>query len=229
MEAPNLVTVIAGLPKTGKTHLALTFPEPVKIYSFDVRGAEPIAKAKFEGKHIDVEKVMPPVLDTLHPKPYAMNLLDYIKAQYEDDTTKYKTIVFDTATVLWEIVRHAWVEKCGRQNLMPRDYGEPNSNMTWFLMQAAVLGVNLVSLNYIKEKYVDEKPTGEYEIDGFRRTKGLVDVVVSMRKETKAVGGGKRKAVFYGKIEDNRYDPDVDGEELTNPTYDDIITVLGVA
>lgn len=68
-EYPNLVVSVTGRAKTGKTHFAFTFPEPIKVYCFN-RGAD-FVKKRFPKKHIDIVNYSTPIIDELNPKPWA--------------------------------------------------------------------------------------------------------------------------------------------------------------
>lgn len=215
---PNLFVSVAGEPKTGKTHFALTFPDPLALFSFDL-GAEFVA-SKFPGKQIDIFKYPVPIIDSVHPKPYAEEFYLQIKDDYEKAVTSgvYNTVVIDTATALWEIVRHAYTEEKNRKQIVKVEYAEPNARMSWFLLQPNVAGVNLVATHYLRDRYIDDKNTGQKEQDGFRRTHGLADLVLTTEM---------LKSVVKGTIFADRYDRELNGYEFDDPTYDDLVAVHG--
>ena len=225
---PNLVVAVAAQPKTGKTHFGLTFPEPIVVYSFDI-GIEPVL-ARFKDKKIEVRTYPIPIIDTLHPKPYAREIVSAFRKDFQSDSSSgYKTLMIDTWTLLYQLYNHARAEELGQEQLLQFQYGEVYTRMDALILQARVLGINLVLTCYLKEKYLKNEATGELVPDGPSHTVGLADVILNMRKETKVFSATKRQTTFYAIIEDNRYDPDMDGLELTNPTYGDLISVLGVA
>ena len=233
MEAPNIICSIAAPPKRGKTYLAMTFPEPIAFFSLDM-GAGPI-KAKFPEKDIDVFEFPMPLVDSLDKKttdtflPVWKELRDSIYNAIAWKKKEYKTIVIDPNSILWEIIRYAYNEEEERalgSGGKARNYGEPNARMSGIFQQAKLAGVNLVVTNYLKDKWVDDVDTGKQILDGWRRTEGAVDIVLEMRKETKATSKGEKKTIFYTTIKDNRYEPDLDGLELEMATYDDLLAVL---
>ena len=61
---PNIFTAISAPPKQGKTQFALSFPDPIVIYSLDLRGAE-LLVSKFPGVDITIRKEIP-ALATKH-------------------------------------------------------------------------------------------------------------------------------------------------------------------
>lgn len=228
---PNIGVSITGESKAGKTHLSLTFPSPIVIYSFDIRGAEILlTKPEFKDKQIEIKKFMPPIAEALHPEPYAEKFWMEIKKDYKEmmDSGLYKTVVIDPATILWEVIRHSWTEESDRRQLLSRDYGEPNARMTWALMAPLTLGMNVVSTQYLRTKYVDDKATEELELDGFKRTEGLLDVAIGVEMITKKEKGKPTSSVVMT-IKRNRFDRDLNGFELIDATYSDLISLLGVA
>ena len=62
MDVPNLLVSLTAPPKSGKTHLALTFPEPIKVYAFDT-GVDYVRETSFADKDIDIFHVELPFAD----------------------------------------------------------------------------------------------------------------------------------------------------------------------
>jgi len=233
MTAPNILVSISAPPKSGKTHMAMTFPEPIALFSLDF-GAQPV-RAKFPNKEIDIFEHPMPLYDSLEKvtsdfQPMWEELRDGIYDAFAWKKKQYQTIVIDTGTALWEVIRYAYNEEEGKAlgaTGRARNYGEPNARAYGIFQRAKLAGINLVVINHLKDKWVDDKATGEQILDGWRRTEGIVDVVTTMHKDYKTVGDG-REAVFHLDIVSNRFDPNIDGFSLENPTYDDLLLALGV-
>jgi len=227
---PNFSTAILGQPKHGKTHLAFTWPAPILVFSFDF-GSNRV-KGKFPDKDITIQTYDIPILDTLDLSK-ADN--EFIKLEkqirkdiYESLGMNYKTIVFDTGTALWDIERIAYTKERERKQLIDRDYGEINARMYSFIAQVVVAGINFVTIHHLKAEYVDEKATGNMILDGFKRTEGLVDVVLSVeRRQSKKQGKIENKIVTT--IKDCGFDYELCGVEIENASYDDIVMLLGLA
>lgn len=228
---PNLLVSITGDPKTGKTHLSMTFPEPMVIYSFD-RGAE-LPRKRFAQRNITIRSLLPPVNPSTKPIEDEKKLLEVFDETYKDDLAsgQFETFVIDPASILWELIWHTQQYAEGDEKLIARKYGEPNARMKSYLDRAAIAGVNLVLIHYLKEIYVGEKPTGEFKMDGFRRTEGLVDLVLMTRKVTKTVPKKAKEDIgletqIITTIKDSRYGLDLHGYELINATYDDLMALV---
>jgi len=223
---PNIIVSINGMPKSGKTHLALTFPKPLCIFSLDI-GIERVLP-KFQGQEIEVKTYDIPIQDTLHPRPYAQKFWKEFTSDYQQATESkvYKTIVVDTGTALYELARHAYAEELGIKNLLPQLYGEVYTRLSALILKARVLGINVVWTHHLREKYIDDKNTGELEMDGFRRAEGLVDLVIRIRCETRRIGS-KAENKIVATLDKCGYDYTLNGFELESCTYDDIIALLG--
>jgi len=219
---PNILVSVSGKPKSGKTHFTMTFPQPIKLFSFDL-GAEYVYKARFPDKKIDIVEYPLPIVDSLDGgHPWAEDMWKEIQKDIYDSIAgaKYKTIVIDPCSVVWDICRFSFAEEQNRNKLgKARDYGEPNARMRGLFLRAAVSGVNLVATSYLKEEYKEDKPTGNYILDGWKHTIGMVDVHLTIeRVEKKSVAT----------VQDTRFGFDTVGFKLNNPTYDDLAILLGL-
>ncbi len=228
MVIPNLLCSVSARPKRGKTHFSLTWPDPICVFAFDVKGVNEIVP-KFPAKQIDVREYQIPIIDSDPPKPYAEAIWNRFNGEYREvcESGKYKTVVIDTATSLWTIIRHAVAEEVDAKRLIQRQYTLPNLRMNSVFSRAVIAGLNLVVIQYMKNKFVNEKDTGEEVLSGWKQTDGAVDVVLELDRLTRIVAGGKKETYIKAEIVDNRYDLALCGTELVNPTYDDLITVLG--
>jgi len=232
---PNILASVAGDPKVGKTHFAMTFPEPIALFSLDM-GAEYVRKTRFPDKDIDIFEFPMPLADTLTLKTGDFSKMwGELRQKIYDaiawKNKKYKTIVVDTGSALWEVIRYAYNEEEGRaigEGGRARTYGEPNARAYGIIQQAKIAGVNYVVLHYLKDRWEKDENTGMKELDGWRRTEGMVDVVLKMQKKSKLLPSNVRKTVFYTEIVGTRFGDNLDGVVLEMATYDDLVAVLGV-
>jgi len=218
---PNISVCISGPPKTGKTFLALTFPAPIVLYSFE-GGAEYVARTRFSKKDITIRNYQIPVqFSTGNGPVWAQAMWQDIHKQYEADISgkKYATAILDTGTHLWEIIRGAFEEKLGHDIGKARNYGEPNSNMAWMLRYPITVGMNLVAIQYLKDVYVNDQLTGEQDIDGFKRTKGLADIALITTRKGKDI---------VTRITDCRFALDLCDTEHKNLTHEQLMLLLGI-
>jgi hypothetical protein len=219
---PNIITSVSALPKSGKTYLGFTWPDPIKSYSFDL-GAAYIAKKFFPSKKIDIHEFSLPIIETDNPAPYAEKVWDEFQKEFKADVYggKYQTVIVDTATALWAIIRQAITEAKNRKKLLEVEYALPNLKMSALFSHARVSGVNLVTIQYLRDKYVNGDNTGQLELDGWKQTAGQADIVLEMSRVSK---GGKCQ--MQTMIVDNRFDRDVNGKTFLDTNYEELTTIL---
>lgn len=253
---PNIIINIEGQPGTGKTHLALTFPAPILLFSFDI-GYRRVMR-HFPGLDIDIKEYPIPIIDTMKPKPFARRFWNQFYGDVSaangnvpvDDAPiggketavevaerkiiheervrlaerKFKTIIVDTGTTLYEIARFARQEELGRP-IVPYEYGEIYARLRSVVMQSFYSGTNFVVVHHLKDRYVDDKNTGELETAGYGGLKAIVDTSLRM---TTRLGKGEASNVVVSTFEKCGYDVFLVGKELENATYDDLIAAMGL-
>jgi len=201
----------------------MSFPEPIKVYSFDI-GAE-FVRTKFADKQVDIHNFYLPIIDTDPPPPYAEPLWNEFESAYKKDCEegKYKTLVIDTATALWAILHQAITEEKGRKKILEVEYFKPNLKMSALFARARVGGLNLVVTQYLRDKYIDEKNTGQPEIDGWKRTAGQVDVDIWIESVNKGDSHYMKST-----IQACRFDRNLNGRTFNDLTYTQLMAILGV-
>ncbi len=226
MEMPSLMVSIAGMPKTGKSHLMLTFPEPIYVISLDL-GIDIVLK-KFPSKQIDVKTYPIPIIDTLRPKPYARAIMGQLVKDYlaAVESGKYKTIGIDTATNLYGLERQAYAEELGQATIVQFQYGEVYARLSGKYNRARIAGMNLVLTHYLRDRYVNNASTGELELDGWRGTEAMVDVSLWTRREKRTIDRGEKKTVVVTTVKDNRFDLALNDAEFDNLDYETLLAML---
>jgi len=126
-------------------------------------------------------------------------VIDYVAAVNNPDIS---TIVIDSGTQLWSICHRARLQELQeiqankggarfnendfREKLQPIEYGEPNDRMRTLIYTARSYGKNLVITHYPKDVYaqragdrgIEEYKTGALDLEGFKETERLVDIVI---------------------------------------------------
>lgn len=236
---PNILVSISGLPKTGKTHLAMTFPEPIKVFSFDV-GSD-FVRTKFSNKVIDVQSFALPIVEA-EDETWALPVWAEFSTEYKRvvEGQEYQTIILDTATAVESILRQTILEelqedKPGKKKLATNEYVARNLRMGALFTRARNNGVNLVTIQYLREQWVKRagsdkaEPTGALIIDGWNQTEGLADINIEMTTKEKIVAEGDkpvRKTVMVATIKANRFEREQNGQSFEDTTYDEIVAVL---
>lgn len=228
---PNVLVSISGLPKSGKTFLSMTFPEPLKVYSFDL-GAD-FVRTKFPDKDIEVVNFTLPIIESTDDT-WALPIWEDFYQQFRVDVEsgQYQTLVLDTATAVESTLRQAILEefqneKPLKKKLATNEYVARNLRMTALFGRARNNGVNLVTIQYLREQWVKRpgsdkaEPTGLLIVDGWNQTEGFADINIEMTTKEKA-----GKTVMVAMIKSNRFEREMNGRSFDDTTYDEIIAVL---
>ena len=167
-------------------------------------------------------------------------LTDFMSALTDDAV---HTLMIDTATQCWQICHMAFLQEKQeaqlpldargkdakgntlRESLIPIEYAEPNARMRAVVQAGKGYHKNLVITHYQGAVYskrmngdrVEDYDTGEKQLDGFKQTAGLSDIVLRTRVE----GVTPKAVVTLCGLSLNLV-----GIELVNPTYDSIMGAL---
>lgn len=200
---PRIIVSISALEKQGKTHFSLTAPDPIAFFSTDI-GEEGVIE-KFN-KKIDILEVARIEEEAAEEAPEEWERFREAYL-YCLQKAKIRTIILDTATEIWELLRMA---RFGRlTKVMPYQYGPVNAEYRALIREAYKWDKNLILVHKMKSKYVNDKRTGEYERAGFNDTGYLVQLNVTAYRYSPEDGGK-----FAVEIVDCRQQPDLNGMEL---------------
>jgi len=236
MVTPNIIVSIAGLPKSGKTHLSFSFEPPIKVFSFDT-GADWIREKRFPDKDITIKNIQLPVVDD-ERMIWADPVWSEFYTEYKEDVLSgtYKTVTIDTGTTMEQMLRQAifeWLKQLAesndknKQKLAVQEYSFRNLRMKAIYDLPKDAGVNLVVTHYLGERWVRRagadraEPTGELVLQGWNQTEGFADV--NLRMESKMKGN---TVVKYTTVESTRFDQTCVGQTYENTDYDELIAVL---
>lgn len=223
-EKPKRLIVTAwGTPKTGKSHFALTFPEPLCYLNLD-RSVEDI-QYKFKGKDVwRGDFIIPKGLD-----PQActdlLNLMDeVVDASLPDLNEAGGTLVIDTATWLWQIVQKVFLQphkekKAGKNGdpdevrVMPFQYADANLWMSSLMRRVIPYeNVNAVFLHSAHELYNSQgQPSGVLGCHGWKAVHGVSQFTVRLTR---------RDQRFWALYEVCRLDPSLEGLEMPDPDFE---------
>lgn len=210
---------LMGQVKNGKTHFALTAPTPMAYFNLD-NGLEGVVH-KFAGREIYVKNIDMPSPDDVNAEKTAEQAWEDFLTSYEKVLAmpEIRTVVIDTATELWELVRLA---KFGKLTEVPPQYYSLVNRKFKKLIRAADMAKtkNLILIQKLKEVWVNKKWTGEYTLDGYNGTAGMVQVVANLQRFDKEVlfnGNPVNKGDFALTVVDCRHNPMLNNTYLTGP------------
>jgi hypothetical protein len=223
------VAAICGQEGSGKSTFALDFPKPLVHFDIDVGGYRRAAwrldttgiESKSYPKQLQVDKLLGQKLvgsgasmSVRIPKKvegtrelWQQIMTDYVAACQRPEV---KSIVFDSATLLWIICHEAYLQEQQekqiahgispehekfRERLTQIEYGTSNERMRMVLQTSRVFSKNLILTHYPTAVYaqkvnsrgeIESYNTGELKMDGFGETSKVADLIiwVSTREQT---------------------------------------------
>lgn len=253
----TLVVAIWGQEKTCKTTMALTFPKPMYHFDLDVGGYNRAKGRFEGQDIVSEPYPTPLQLDRMMGKTSvstkASRRIVGIKEVWQKFLIKYAeilqdkklcTIVIDSGTQLWTICHQGFLQERQegqkpdappRQTLKPIEYGEPNARMKSIIFAARSYKKNLVLTHYPRDVYaqkvtdkgIEDYKTGDVEIDGFKQTSALADVIVSTYLASVSVPNQKEKVVVpAAKVTLSGIALGMAGRGI-EPTYSELINLYG--
>ena len=177
----RLIVSVQGQEKSGKTHFSLTAPGPIAYFGMDIGEEGVVDKFLDSGKEIysaDAQIKVPntivmtkggPTLDA--EKAWEKMKVALVTALSNGGV---RTVVVDTATEMWELIRLARFGKLTQ--VMPMQYGPVNAEMRGLLRAAFESDKNVILIHKVKAEYVNDKRTGRMERAGFSDTGYIVQV-----------------------------------------------------
>jgi len=204
---------IYGNFATGKTHFALTAPEPIFILDSEL-GASPLAH-QFKGKDIKVLDIMED--DGVISYEKYVEAINYIVQQ-----DNVGTVVVDSITDVWAFAQEYGKVKVFKIKPEQRlayqwDWGIINSLYLNPLKKLLRLNCNLILVARDQESYQSAgNPTGKFNPHWMKKTGFLVDYVLYNTKRIDKVGN----LSFNTKIDKSRAIGKVMGKNFANLTFD---------
>ncbi len=196
----RLIVALWGDKKTGKTHCALTFPQPLYLINTDHGFMELLHK--FPGLDIEVEDICEdPAAGALGSFEAAQPALARFQETYVSWIQELKrhpgTIIIDNATFLWELVQYVKLEEAKRERFGKQsktknleelrdsrfDYGPVNHYYNVMMRAIYDTRGSLVLTHTAKNMYDErgqELPT--LQMQGFRGTGAIVQAVCQTYK-----------------------------------------------
>jgi len=203
----RMILNIEGLEKQGKTHFALTAPGPLAFFDIDI-GTEGVIHKFTTGKEIIVS-------EHKIPKDAASSEgFDFVAAWQEfynrlQAVLKHpqvRTVVIDTMTEVWELLRMA---RFGRlSQVKSHHYGPVNAEMRELIREAYEYGKNFIMIHKMKPQYVDDQWNGKYDRAGFKDIGFLSQLSIELSFD---------EGEFTATCRDCRHDMSLCGMDLSGP------------
>lgn len=214
----RLIVSVTGHDKSGKTDFALSAPGPIAIQSLDI-GTEGVVDKWLNGergaKEIYLSEYTADGTQKATEKEWSRFASDFKQAL----GLGVRTINWDTATEVWEMLRMAEFGKLTQ--VMPHNYAPVNAMFRRLLRTVYDSDVNLILLHKVKKEYRESPKskegkanwTGKYERAGFSDIGFLAQCNVFCYREVNEDGSA---GDFALRIENCRQNPDIVGMEIPN-------------
>lgn len=218
----HLVVAVWGAPKVGKTHFALTFPQPIAVLNLDF-GLNEVVRRAFPKAQIMTSDLIAErpgdVQETQHL--FQTFFADY-KAALEDPAVK--TVVVDTATQVKQMidmikldeVRKRKNRKKGKDEdedvqFYPYDYTECNALMSDLLRRGLrAQDTNVVFIHHAQAVYgPNGQELNQIKMQGFKNTSSILPLTIQFYDPVKHVG----------RIEYSRGNDQLTGVEIPGMDY----------
>ena len=187
---PRLILALDGKEKSGKTHFSLTAPDPIAYFAIDM-GHEGVVRKFVDGevaskiilradKQIKVPDISVYDKKTDSLKIDATAAWEKMRSAYKAacESPTIKTVIVDTATEMWELLRLARLGKVAQ--VKPQHYGPVNAEMRGVVRDAYDSNKNVILIHKLKKEYKSDSWSGKYERAGFSDMGYMVQVNATM-------------------------------------------------
>jgi hypothetical protein len=170
-QAPRrLIMDLHGMEREGKTTLALSAPSPIAYLQLDPGGEDivPKIRRKYPKKQIYLSKYyvdMRPNMTVSEVEALATPMWQRFTKDYEAALTQFRSIIVDTHTEAWELLRLAEFGKVAQ--IKPIHYGPVNAEFRRLLRIPYNNSCNVIFVHKMKRTYKDDKWNGQMERAGF--------------------------------------------------------------
>jgi hypothetical protein len=214
----RLIMSARAVEKSGKTHFALTAPDPIAVLNTDIGLEGVVEKFIDSGKTIYATEVRMPLLGKKVDQQLVAKeaeerfniLMADFKAALADKTIR--TVVFDSATQVWELLRLARFGKLTQ--VMPQHYTAVNTEYEQLMREAYASDKNLILLHKMKDEWLDNNRTGKKELAGYKDTPFLTQLNVLLTRHDRE--DGVEGSDFRLKVLDCRQNPEINNLVLEN-------------
>jgi hypothetical protein len=197
MPSTKITLTVDGLPKTRKTTFALTAPGPICFHNFDF-GLNGVVDPFLEKKEIysfdyPFQSTMKlPGSEWASMSEGAGKLWTEFVKNYRASLEQMRTVVVDTGTKAWELIRLARLGKLTQ--VMPLQYTAVNQEFQDLLSLGQRSAANVLWIHRLKPEYVDDKQTGNHIRTGFGDIAFEVDAVIRMSADPNVQGSDTFRA-----------------------------------
>lgn len=211
-DAPRrLIMAVSGHERTGKTHWALTAPAPLGYMQLDAGGEDLVPKMrrlrpKAELWHARYAVDIMPGLSDSEVERRAKPVWERFAADYEKNLPNLRTLVIDTGSEAWELLRLAEFGKVA--SVKPIHYGPVNATFRRLVRISYNHSCNVIWIHKMKKAYKNDSWNGGYEPACFSAMGYEVQIQARVFRDEDG---------FQMEVEDCRQNPDLAGQIIPEP------------
>ena len=212
---------VVGEEKKGKTHFSLTAPGPIVYFNFDAGLARVQPEGKFPNLDMRVGEIPPLTKEGHHDHVAdgALKVWEWLKVQHVKALDSARTVIYDSFTEVWELVRLARFGKL--QSVQWFHFGPVNREFHDFIREYAKHNANLILIHKVMAEKDDAgSKTGGYERKGFTHIGFDVDDYFSVDRDA--------DGSFYVKVIESGHNAEITGKIFKEPsnTFTDIALAM---
>lgn len=217
---PRLIVCTQAMSKAGKTHWYLTGPAPIAVIDID-DGIHRAVKEFQSDKEIYVARYRRAFTEIRQNGNTAQAVMDAAAEQLEKMRTDYiqalkeaRTVAVDGGSELYETVRLACFGRT--EKVLGREYGPVNREMKLWLDLARNSDANVVFTHRLRDKYVNDKKSGELEMEGWKKFPYETDMVIQQWVEPNEPIPDR----YHCTVLSCGMNPELDGQDFNGVTAD---------
>ena len=231
IDIPNRMIVCdIGPQKSGKSHLWLTAPPPIAAIDID-DGVERAISGRAKELGMTPKAFMSSI--ELYVAKYrqsftnlrngssaqevmkaAKKQLDLMRDNYIEALKEARTVVVDGGGELYETVRLACFGRT--EKVLGREYGPVNREMKLWVDLARNSNANVIFTHRMRDQYINDKKTGELEMEGWKKMVYECDIVLQHWKDDKEPFPDR----FHCTVVASGMNPEIEGEDFAGALAD---------
>jgi hypothetical protein len=202
----RLIVSSSGREKVGKSHFALTAPDPIIYLNVDLGTEGVVDKFQHAGKRVLLYDVRVPK-ESGSKDVYVSLWADLKSKIIKAYSLRKGSVIWDTSSECFELARLAKFGKLTQ--VMPHQYTEVNNEWRELLRTAYDSSMNTVFIHKMKPVWINNVRTKDYELSGFTEMDYLSQVnIIHFREDT------EEGTVYSVLIKDSRHRPGLAGQVL---------------
>lgn len=227
----RMIVSLSAPPKRGKTHFSLTAPAPIYYQAID-KGLEGVGRKFIGQKDIRIAEYnfQIPLRSAEKGSQQIVDAANVVLQKFEADMqvalAEAKSVIWDTATEMWELLMIAEFGKLGE--VMPHHYAPLNARFRHWIDMFLDSDKNLIMVHKVKDEWKTNDKTGKPGATGRQVRAGFkgagydahVNVECDRDYATGDTDPNAPSGDFFLRVMDCRANAELAGQSITTPMND---------